>query len=175
MKQQAEEESFEVKNMSVSCRAKQREPEDSPRSPSPSYSGSEDSSFAEISILGVSTANKGDPVWVRVAGAHGSDQFLVLVDEIGLSQAAGAPAGDSGDSVIIGGGRAFRVGVHWIYDDDAEDDGDAKEWKEVSELGNGGKFCDEDGDLDPDTAGIPQDAWQMAYGKIIAPLPGGGT
>ena len=72
--------------------------------------------------------------------------------------------------MLIGGGRAFQVGVRWA--DDEEEDDDTREWKAVSDVGNGAKFCDADGDFDPDAAGIPHDVWQMAYGKIVAPLPG---
>ena len=148
---------------------KQKEPQDDSCSEE-GGSESSSSSLAEIVILGVTTAkNKDAPVCVRIAGSHGPDLFLVCIDEIGLAQAAGSPAGDSGESVLIGGGRAFQVGVRWT--DDEDDDDDFKEWKTVSDLSNGKKFCDEDGDLDPDTAGVPSDVWQMAYGKIVTPLP----
>jgi hypothetical protein len=151
---------------------KQKEPEDIPRSPSNSGSSGGSSSAAEIVVVGVVTAkDPSAPVRLRVAGTHGSDHFLVCVDEIGLAQAAGAPAGNSDESVLIGGGRAFQVGVRWSDEEDPEDE-DAKQWKAVSNIGNGSKFCDADGDFDPDSARVPHDVWQMAYGKIVAPLPG---
>lgn len=146
---------------------KEKEPEDAP----PQDSGSDDdgyssSTVAEICFGGV-LMSKGASVSVQVAGAHGSDRFLVRIREIGLAQAAGAPPGDEAESVLIGGGRAFEVGVHWV------DDGgnDEEEWNNTNELGNSSKFCDADGDFDPGIAGVPTDVWQMAYGKIVAPLP----
>jgi hypothetical protein len=152
---------------------REKEPEDAPRSPS--NSSGESSSAAEIVVVGVVTAkDTSAPLHLRVAGTHGSDHFLVCVDEIGLAQAAGAPPGNSGDSVLIGGGRAFQVGVRWADEEDSEDE-DTKQWKAVSGIGNGSKFCDADGDFDPDSARVPHDVWQMAYGKIVAPLPGDDT
>lgn len=152
---------------------KQKEPEDYSCSQSDSNSAGSSSSVAAIITLGVSvSSNKtnatNSPLHARIAGSHGSDCFLVCVDEIGLAQAAGSPTGDSIESVLIGGGRAFRVGVRWMED---EDDADRKEWDALSKLGNGHKFCDEDGDLDPDIVGIPADVWQLAYGKIVTPIP----
>ncbi len=121
------------------------------------------SSAAEVSLLGVRQASK-LPLQVTIAGAHGSDSFLVAVEEIGLAEAAGAPPGDTDESVLVGGGRAFRVSVTWVDDDD-------ETWAPVSALANGHKFCDEDGDLDPELLEMPCDVWQLAFGKLVAPLP----
>lgn len=150
---------------------RRREPRDSLPSPARSVGSSthasSGSSFAAISILGVAR-KAGPPLRVRVAGEHGRDLFLVRIDEIGLAQAAGSPPGDSSESVLIGGGRAYVVALSWV---DGDDEAVADEWGRTKDLGNAKRFCDADGDLDPEVAGIPSDAWQLAYGKIVAPLP----
>lgn len=144
---------------------RQKEPEDVVAS-SPASVPSTSSSYASVTILGVKRS--GAPLQARIAGEHGHDRFLVAVDEIGLAQAAGAPEGDSSESVLVGGGRAYVVGVTWIGG--SADTGAEDEWEHTRSLANARKFCDE-GDLDPEMVGIPADAWQLAYGKIVAPLP----
>lgn len=156
---------------------KQREPEDNDGALS-ARSGSSSLSVAAVVILGVSSSaaterprasQRPEALKAMIAGEHGGDKFLVRIDELGLAQAAGAPVGDSEESVLIGGGRAFRVSVCWL--DTENDPEDVAKWKAVSELANARRFCDCEGDLDPELAHIPSDAWQLAYGKIVAPLP----
>lgn len=112
---------------------------------------------------------------VQIAGTHGKDKFLIVIKEIGLGQAAGALAGDALESVLIGGNRAFRVRVGWVDDDcddlDEEERRDLEDWGSVAKLGNWSNFCDADGDLKPATLNIPEDVWQLSYGKIVTYLP----
>jgi hypothetical protein len=129
-------------------------------------SSSENSSlYAGLIYEGVSHSRRGHPLKVRIAGAHGSSLFLLHVNEINISDALSSPAGDVLNSVLIGGGKAYHVILRWI---ESRDD---VTFLRIANNDNGSKYIDSEGDFDPGSAGLPEDVWQMAFGKLITPIP----
>jgi hypothetical protein len=133
---------------------------------------SDSGSCAELLFIGVKVPSKKSKTQETfIAGSHGPEQFLLTIAEKGLMEASRSSA--AGTSAIIEDGKAYVVSISWSGGDYAEspDDPPPRDWQVVADLSNGEKFCDEDGDFDPDKAQLPTSVWQLAFGKIIAPIP----
>ena len=137
-----------------------------------STSESGTASCAELVFTGVKIpSRKSKTGETSIAGSHGPELFLLVIYEKGLMEAARSSG--EGTSAVIVDGKAYVVSISWSGGDYAEspDAPPPRDWQEVAALANGEGFCDEAGDFDPEKAQIPIPVWQLAFGKIIAPIP----
>lgn len=147
-------------------------------SESGSASSSGSSCYPFIAVHGVGTRST-SPLESALLGEHGDrDYFIVTVLELPQLPSSDEVVGTASLSIVLSGGKYYRVEIRGVEEPSRSQRRRHKGKPFVADPlaaaiaaeKNAEEFTDEDGDFDYVKARWPVDIWQLAYGKVVAPI-----